>query len=172
MATDNSDMPGPSSAQPPPIPQAGGVSSEGPQTQARETYEMAMAHFRQALQFPAMPLEGIGIDLLAEAMALDPKFLDAALMLGMKLCDVDSVKYRRKIVECATRAYLIDKNHPYARMFLADVLDVDECRPHFLLSLLAQGSCEVRSDEIDDFIDDLRAKAKLTLRDDYEKYHQ
>jgi hypothetical protein len=121
-----------------------------------EKFQLAMAFINQAQQFPGSPLEAKGMELLAEAMELDPKFLDPPLLLGMMFFDSDPVKHAKAIVECASRAHLIDMHHREAAGFLADVLQIPECREHFLD--LAQGSYE--ADEIDDFITDLRYEAE------------
>ena|ERR1700731_3362926 len=123
---------------------------------AIEKYELALSFFDSARQFETSQperramLEGFGIEALVEAMVFNPKFLKPHLVLAKFYFAADPVRHARPIVENLLTARLIDPDHRETMLLLADVLEVFECRNHFLRLT------SFDADEIDGHIQGLR----------------
>lgn len=123
---------------------------------AREKYELAQSFFREAQEAKgasveqAEILEKRAVRALVDAMIFNPKFLEAHLLLARFYFAKDPVRNARAIVENVVTARTIDFDDRKTMLLLADVLEIPECRDHFLRITAFD------ADEIDDHIQGLR----------------
>jgi tetratricopeptide (TPR) repeat protein len=164
----------PSPAQSPPLPpvanpvdSATEAPSEdtSPQARALKMYNRAWYLLAHDANSENTTNHFAGLEALAEAADLDPKFLEPRLLLAQLLHAGDPVKRAKEIVEFATQAYVIDPRHRETMLFLADILEIDECRKEFVR--FSQGT--YKDDEIDDFIVELRAEPSNALTSSQKK---
>lgn len=123
---------------------------------AREKYELALSFFDAAQQAKGVSveqseiLEKSAVQALVGAIIFNPKFLKAHLLLARFYFAKDPVKNARPIVENLMTARIIDLDDRQTMLFLADVLEISECRNHFLRIT------SFDPDEVDDHIQALR----------------